>query len=597
MLLSRPKIFVLIIVAQFLPIASTCWAQQAAGSTKPSEKPDGMITGRVINSAGEPLSGAVVYAGSLGASTRSQRATVDTNGEFKIDGLEAGLYRVSAGAPGYIPALQASPADSPSYHHIGDSVTLRLIKGGVITGRVTGPKGPLVAVGVYAIRVRDEAEKPLTPSIGFHERSTDDRGVYRFYGLLPGSYLISAAKPRIGLIAPTAYDNDTPTYFPSSTRDTSSEVVVRDGEEITADIQYRAEPGHAISGKVVDAGESQSQFSSSASINLYNVRDRSSLVGTSASSFDNFSFAIYGVADGEYELSAFQFLQSREELRSPPRHVTVRGADVTGMILTLAPLASIEGRLIFENDPKAGCGKRRETAAQETIVFGRRYEPEKKAKVAAKTAPLADVSLLAANYVSTGVGDAKGSFTLRNLPPGSYRIDPRMPASGWYVRSIATSAAQTVAARAASLVVARDGIILKSGEHVSGLTVTITEGAASVRGRISVAAGQSLPPRMRLYLVPAERDSSENLLRFFEGTVANDGTFVMGNLAPGRYWMIAQPAVESDSNSVKSIKSDSAFRSQVLRDGEALKKEIAFKPCERTADYDLPYSPPTSPKP
>src|SRR6266550_7551175 len=272
MLLSRPKIFVLIIVAQFLPIASTCWAQQAAGSTKPSEKPDGMITGRVINSAGEPLSGAVVYAGSLGASTRSQRATVETNGEFKIDGLEAGLYRVSAGVPGYIPAPQASPTDSQSYYHIGDSVTLRLIKGGVITGAVTGSKGPLVAVGVYAIRLRDEAEKPLTPSIGFHERSTDDRGVYRFYGLLPGSYLISAAKPRIGLIAPTAYDNDTPTYFPSSTRDTASEVVVRDGEEITADIQYRAEPGHAISGKVVGAGEAQSQFSPGrASINLYNV--------------------------------------------------------------------------------------------------------------------------------------------------------------------------------------------------------------------------------------------------------------------------------------------------------------------------------------
>jgi hypothetical protein len=414
--------------------------------------------------------------------------------------------------------------------------------------------------------------------------------------LLPGGYLIWAAKPRIGLIAPTAYDNDTPTYAPSSTRDTASEVVVRDGEEITADIQYRAEPGHAISGKVAGVVESQTQFSPGTSINLTDVRDRSSLVATSTSSNNNLSFAISGVADGEYELSALQFLQSRDELRSPPRRVTVHGADVTGMVLTLAPLASIEGRLVFENDPKGGCGKRRETAAQETIVFGHRYEPERKANVAAKTAPLADVSLSATNYISTGVGDAKGSFTLKNLPPGSYRIDPRPPASGWYVRSIAIRATQPVAARAASLVVARDGISLKSGERVSGLTVAITEGAASIRGRISVAAGQSLPPSMRLYLVPAERDSSENLLRFFEGTVANDGTFAMGNLAPGRYWMIAQPAVESDSNSVKSIKSDSAFRSKVLRDGEALKKEIAFKPCERTTDYDLPYSPPTSPK-
>jgi hypothetical protein len=274
----------------------------------------------------------------------------------------------------------------------------------------------------------------------------------------------------------------------------------------------------------------------------------------------------------------------------------VRGADVTGMILTLAPLASIEGRLVFETDPKAGCGKRRETAAQETVVFGRRYEPEKKADVATKTAPPADVSLSATNHVSMGVGDAKASFTLKNLFPGSYRIDPRPPASGWYVRSIAIGGTETAASRTASLVTARDGIVLKSSERVTGLTVTITEGAASIRGRVSVAAGQTLPSRMRLYLVPAESDSSENLLRFFEGTVADDGTFVMGNLAPGRYWMIAQPAVESDSNSVKSIKSDSAFRSKVLRDAEALKKEIAFKPCERRADYDLPYAPPASPK-
>lgn len=186
MRLSKPKIFSLIIVGQLLSIASTCWAQQAAGSTKPSEKPNGMITGRVVNSAGEPLSGAVVYAGSLGTGPRSQRAAVDSNGEFKIEGLKAGLYRLSASAPGYVPAPQPSPTDSQGYYRIGDSVTLRMIKGGVITGTVTGPKGPLVAVGVHAIRVRDEEGKLLSAPTLFRERSTDDRGVYRFYGLSPG---------------------------------------------------------------------------------------------------------------------------------------------------------------------------------------------------------------------------------------------------------------------------------------------------------------------------------------------------------------------------------------------------------------------------
>jgi len=193
-------------------------------------------------------------------------------------------------------------------------------------------------------------------------------------------------------------------------------------------------------------------------------------------------------------------------------------------------------------------------------------------------------------------GGVRIKLDLKNLPPGSYRIDPRPPASGWYIKSIAIGAAKPVAAKTAIPVAEREGISLKSGERVSGLTVTITEGAASIRARISVAANQKLPPNMRFYLVPAERASNENLLRFFEGTVADDGTFAIGNLAPGRYWMIAQPAMETDSNNVKSIKSDSAFRSKVLRDAEALKKEIAFKPCERTTDYELPYWPPTSTK-
>jgi hypothetical protein len=592
MRLSKPRIFSLMIVAPFLSIASTCWAQAGTGSTKPSERSNGVITGRVVNSADEPLSGAVVYASSLGTGTRSQRATVDTNGEFKIDGLEAGLYRLSASAPGYVPAPQPSPTDSQGYYHIGDSLTLRLIKGGVITGTVTGPKGPLVAVGVYAIRVRDEEGKALTGS-GFRERSTDDRGVYRFYGLSPGGYLIAVAKPRIGFIAPTAYDNNAPTYFPSSTRDTAAEVVVRDGEEITADIQYRAEPGHAISGRVAGTVESPSQFSLSpgASINLTDVRDRSSLIGTSTNSNDNFSFAIYGVADGEYEVSALQFLQSRDELRSPPRRVTVHGADVTGMILTLVPLASIEGRLVFENDPMAGCGKRREAAAQETIVFGRQYEPEKKTSVAAKTTPLPEVSLSANNHVSVGVADAKGSFTLRNLPSGSYRIDPRPPASGWYVRSIAIGAAQTAAARAASLVVARDGITLKSGERVSGLTVTIAEGAASFRGRVTVAEGQRLPPNLRVYLVPAEKDSADNVLRFFEMRADTDGSFAMGNIAPGTYWMVAGAADESELAKVKPIRQDSALRSQVVKEAEKTRNEIQLQPCQRIVDYEMRYPP------
>jgi hypothetical protein len=592
MLPRRSTTSLLVIVVLFLSVASTCRAQQSVESAKPSERPRGAITGRVINSAGEPLSGAAVFASSVGTIVHSQRGTVDTNGEFKLDGLEAGLYRLFPSAPGYV--AQPGTTDAQSYYHIGDSVTFRMIKGGVITGAVTSPKGPLVAVGVNAIRVRDEEGKALATPTLFRERSTDDRGVYRFYGLLPGGYLISAARPRFGMVAPSAYDNDAPTYFPSSTRDTASEVVVGDGDEITADIQYRAEPGHAISGRVTGAAESQAQFSPGASINLTSVRDRSSLMLGSANSNNNFSFALYGITDGEYEVTASQYLPSRDELRSPPRRVTVNGADVAGMTLTLAPLASINGRLVFEDDPKAGCGRRRETAAQETIVFGRRYEPERKTGVAVKIPTVSEVSLSATNYVSAGVADEKGSFMLRNLPPGSYRIDPRPPASGWYIRSIGIGAAQTTAAKAASPV-ARDGITLKSGERVSGLTIAITEGAASIRGRLTAAEGQTVPPNLRVYLVPAEKETAENILRFFEVSTDSDGSFAVGNIAPGRYWIIARAVGEAATANL--VRQNAALRSSLLKEAEEAPHEIPLQPCQKLSDYEIRFSPASVSKP
>ncbi len=180
---------------------------------------------------------------------------------------------------------------------------------------------------------------------------------------------------------------------------------------------------------------------------------------------------------------------------------------------------------------------------------------------------------------------------LRNLPSGSYHIDPRPPAPGWYLRSLSTSAAQTVAAKNLSLALARDGIILRPGEHGPALTVTFTEGAANLRGRVSAPEGQTLPPRIRVYFVPAERENTNDVFHYFELTADADGRFVMGNITPGRYWIVARPAEQIDSFRVKLIRQDSDFRAKVLREAESGKKDISLKPCERIVDYDLPYAP------
>ncbi len=95
---------------------------------------------------------------------------------------------------------------------------------------------------------------------------------------------------------------------------------------------------------------------------------------------------------------------------------------------------------------------------------------------------------------------------------------------------------------------------------------------------------------MRVYLVPAERESIENVLRFFEAADEGDGRFAIANIAPGRYWIIARLTEAIDSTRVKLIRQDSDFRARVVREAESLKKEVSFKPCERTVDYDLPYA-------
>ena len=89
MVRNNPAKLCFVVVALFLLCASECWAQQAVTTdTKLTERPGGAITGRVTNSAGEPLSGAVAYVGPLGSGARSQSTAVDNNGEFKIEGLE-----------------------------------------------------------------------------------------------------------------------------------------------------------------------------------------------------------------------------------------------------------------------------------------------------------------------------------------------------------------------------------------------------------------------------------------------------------------------------------------------------------------------------
>jgi hypothetical protein len=104
-----------------------------AQTAPPKSKPEpiiGSISGRVVNDSGQGMPNVMVYA--RPSMAQSQRATVtDSEGNFKFDGLDSALYWFSASAPSYVMAPRDPDAETV-YYRLNDSVSLGLIRGGVI---------------------------------------------------------------------------------------------------------------------------------------------------------------------------------------------------------------------------------------------------------------------------------------------------------------------------------------------------------------------------------------------------------------------------------------------------------------------------------
>jgi len=577
-------------------------AQQPSNdNVKPTPAATGSITGHVLSSSGQNPNGAVVYVNAIGGQVPPHGAVIESDGSFRVEGLEAGVYMVWANAPGFVSDTPNASSDAPrKYYHIGDSVTLNLIKGGVITGAVTNASGqPVVAAIVHAFRVRDADGKPVPGVSQPRERATDDRGVYRVYGLQPGSYVVSAGGPGqfySGTANP--FENDAPTYAPSGTRDTATEIALRSGEEVNGvNIQYRGEAGHAITGALSGLLQSELLMTVGASVTLTDVQSRATVAVVYATSYNNYSFGFYGVADGEYELLARRSVPNGEITASEPHRIKVKGVDLVRLELKMSPLASISGQLFVESHPELNCGKRRATLLRETILTASR-EIKRDSKPSGNQKAKSDLAIEVAPPLNTsalveGVPDEKGEFTLRGLYPGRYRLEPRLSGAGWYVGSISVSSGQkkTGADKSTDISIVRDGLRLKSGERLSNLAITIVEGAGGLSGRVATAEGP-LPPKLQVHLVPAERDGAENVLRFFEAQVDGDGTFSIGNIAPGHYWIVARIGNERGSSTPAGpLAFDAASRSQVAIEAENAKIEVTIKRCQRVRDYDLRFIP------
>jgi hypothetical protein len=635
------RIFLLLIVFSLLLDAS---AQQPA-RPRPSQTParpktdrGQAISGKVVDEAGRPIFEATVQAVNVGLSGKdlklapltTRSVITDENGNFSFELLSPGAYKVAVLAAGYTPAADAlSENGSPKYYRPGDNLNIRMLKGGVITGSVTNQSGdPLVGVRVRALKVKDSEGRAVRGiAMGdmrmMKEWKTDDRGIYRIYGLEPGKYVVSAGSKGFNPMMGGEFDSDAPTYHPSGTRDMAAEVGVQAGQESAGiDIRYRDQKGYIISGQISNASEADSAAALAVLVLTNaltgNLENWSLASGFGAISQDGKrAFALTGIAEGEYDLSATATANvglggmSGTTYVAPARRIKVKGGDVTGVELKLLPLASISGQLVIEklkaDAARAACQGLRPAVPQEAVIRGRND-----ARTQAASQPQMAGAMAAFSINSENTPDEKGAFKIMITEASRYRLEVKLPTEDLYVQSIglpkaaAASPAKSGGARETAKPpatgtpaetgkqlrdAARSGISIKLGESVDNVLILIGEGAAGLRGQIK-AEGGALPSRLRIFLVPAEAESADNVLRYFETDMQKDGTFSLSHLPPGRYFILTRVVNEETASEEmpRPVAWDTELRQLLRTEAEAKNLLLDLQPCQRLNDYLLRFT-------
>lgn len=597
----RLAIFNLLLCAMIFNASSLIASAQATENAK-------AISGRVVNESGQALVGATVRLIAVASTGYSARTTSsDTEGRFSFPDVDAATYRIAVSQPGYV---LTDDAETPRYFKQGDTATFRMMRGGVIAGRVaTSDNKPVVAVSVRAIRLTDENNRPAPPTPSndnTFERQTDDRGVYRIYSLPAGTYVVYAGSgmqyrfPRIA-----AYDGDAPTYHPSNTSANAARIQVTAGQETTGiDISYRLEAGRRIEGSIIGAATSETR---NTNVALVDAVTEQQVAFKSVDTKTN-SFTFDGLNDGDYVLTAQRNIERSAEqtAASAPRRLSVKGANLTGIELTLAPVFTVNGQVVFAAASEA---EKQSAACAETSRETTDSAAPNTSEVTL-TARLVDakseVSLPRINQRAPVTPDAKGAFRIHSLRSGAYQLNVVPVSEKFYVKSIqagrnpnpksppAKAKPDTKAKLNTKAKLETTGLTASSSAALNGanadfstdalpsnFTVTLADGAGRIEGKLTGAQAAGA----RIYLVPAEAAHAEHAWRYHTATA--NATFRFINLAPGQYFILAR----RDSMTLPERAMNAQQRTALRRDAEAANTKITVEPCAQTADINLKLQP------
>ncbi|HMC78746.1 MAG TPA: carboxypeptidase-like regulatory domain-containing protein [Vicinamibacterales bacterium] len=480
----------------------------------------------------------------------------DDAGRFIFAGLPAGRYNVGAAKATWIAvnhgAARSGRPGSPVPLAAGQKleVVLRMARGAVITGVVLDHNNePAAARPVRALRsaiVNGERRLVATAAA-----MTDDRGVYRLFGLPSGDYIVSTvgagpAGPELRLTSdadirhasapvrtpPPAARGVTiaATYYPGTTMVSQASPITigkgeeRDGIDLTLQLAPTARVEGAVSmpeggvprGTEVHLIANDDPGGPAMPLQALNTR---SVDAGGAFSFGNIGPGLYTVA----ARAARPATNPDGSSAGPPQMVwasidiAVDGEDVRGLSLSLEPGLTISGRVRFE---------------------GTSLKPPadmKSIRVTASPAELRSSLALAPAPVSIG---ADGRFTLPGVTPGRYRLTASFPGSGrpggWLMRSAIAAGQDSLDAP----------FTLSPNQHVLDAVITFTDRMAQLTGSVLDASGAAAPD-CTVIVFPADPALWIAQSRRIQGIRPGaDGAYAVRGIPAGRYLVAAIDDVE-----------------------------------------------------
>ena len=456
------------------------------------------ISGKVTI-GGKGVSGVVVGVAIATPSSSTQvtrfRGVTDEEGNYRIKNLPPDTYQVLVATPAYVQS-EWRKSVVVGKNEVVENVDIALSRGGVITGKVTDADGrPVVEEQIFFSAA--ESRVPY-----FRTVTTDDRGVYRAFGLPTGRYTVSAGRDSVSSFGRTG-DGPQRTYYPSVLNASEATTIeVNEGSEINnIDITLgRQVSRYTARGRIIDGDTSQPLPHARIGIQLF-FSGGSTSRGAAAESTKDGEFKVENLSPGKY--AVYLDSQTDSEDVSEAVRFEVLDQDVDGLLIKVSRGGSISGVVVLE-------GAREPTA--KINLAGHRIVVFLSGQNSQRSMPAANI-------------DQNGGFRVTGLPAGNLML--ALPQNRDHLRLLRIER---------DGIASRNSIEIKEGEQLTGLRVVVSQANGTIRGVLKLPEGVALPPQARL-LVYVRRIEDPNAP---SPPVEADarGVFVIENLDAGTYEFI-----------------------------------------------------------